>query len=234
MFGSRTVLVDAMNADTGLADPAASVAMVTVSDVKTFLKINPLDVSEDAYIELAISVCTDAIERYCDRIFIQRIVTEIIFDHPSGSLVLVHSPVLSVTSIATEAATISPASYVLDRQAAMLRPMPNQLVAQSVSTSLSEYALGTFESAIITAVYVAGYPLAAIPAAIRMACLEYVKTMRSQRSRDPNIAIESVPDVGSRTFVWGIRGGSATDPAAHISGMPSTVTDLINSYRRRV
>jgi hypothetical protein len=231
MFDSR-IIDHALCDVAGVANTSLTNALVTLTEVKEFLKITTA--TEDAFLTDAISVCSTAIEEYCDRFFAARLIGENVFDHCSGSLVLVHRPVITLMSIKTPTATIDPANYMLDKSAAIVRPLPRSTYANLPVYDLGGIYLGLFQEPLLTATYVAGYLPGTIPGVVKRACLEYVKTMRFTRLRDPNVAIENVPDVGSTTYLWGIRGNMETDLAAGVGNVPATVSDLLGTFRRRV
>lgn len=235
MFDSRIVNVQTIDPITLLVTPNASVALATLAQAKDFLKIPIADTSEDTFIQDAINVCSEAIEQYCDRIFVQRLVIETIFNHPDGSLVLVHNPVVSIISLTDSyGVAMDQTKFVMSTKGGILRPIPQMTYASGILPSLSALITGFFQQNMITATYYAGYAPADMPYALRRACLEYIKTMRFQRERDPNVAIEAVADVGSTTYVWGIRGNAQTDLVAGTGNVPSTVSDLLSQYKRRV
>jgi len=90
--------------------PAAERNLTTLSAVHDALGIT--DTTIDAFLTRVIEASSDAIERYCNRVFARQVYTETIrgSDHPI--LVLTQTPILAVASVLSDGEPIT--DYVLD------------------------------------------------------------------------------------------------------------------------
>lgn len=223
MLTERVTTVERLNSEQA-PDPVGSIALVTLAEAKAYLGIPNGDTTQDNLLLQLISVATNAIEKYCDRVFVLRRVTEIIDNRHGGSLVLQHNPVEQIISIVDDAGvTINSNDYRLNRDAGILRPKFNEPYL---------FALGE-----ITVVYRAGWLLANVPEQVVHAAKEYVKVLRNDITRDPMLARERVEDVGEREYLFGSSSASEAQRIAtglHGGYVPTTVAALINPFRRRV
>ena len=207
----------------GLPDGLGSPNIVTLAEVRDFLKIDVGDTSQDAFLSSLILVSSTALETYLDRYVNKRRIVEV-FNGNTGPLILTHSPIIQVVTILDGYAAAVP---LIDVD---MHPIHGAIYPKNPDRS--DLFIGRYE-----VTYDAGWEYAAIPAAIKHGILEWVKGLSFMRLRDPAIASEATDDVGSVDYVWGT---SASDQAQAIStglhggAVPLTTALLVNSYRRRL
>ena len=202
-----------------VATPATSTDLVTLATVKTLLGIT--DTSEDARLALFISQASDAIGRFCGRVFAAETVTEVFRLEASVSvpepapLCLARRPVspsgLAVTiegvPVASENLEIDPASGLLWRIASGSRvPWPTTAVVVS---------------------YTGGYAVpTSTPPALARACVLTIGAYRAVTARDPLLKAETIFDVAKFEYSVG-QGGSQTS-----SGLPMEAEALLSAFVR--
>jgi hypothetical protein len=76
----------------------ASNALTTVADVKTYMGVTSS--SDDTLIETLVNNVSDQIERWCDRVIVQRTVTEFLDARADRTIALSNAPVISVDLVA--------------------------------------------------------------------------------------------------------------------------------------
>jgi hypothetical protein len=206
MLGSRRVT---------LGSPTGAV-IDRDTTVKTYLGIT--GTSEDTLLDLYISSAVAEAERYCDRFFLQRTVVEQLFEeNASRTIVLMHKPLASLTSIVDESGqTVSSSDYLVD--------LPGGIVTMKYP--------GVTLSGDLTVSYVAGWLAASIPSGIALGCLDLIKQMRNAKSRNDDAVIRQSPDIGSVTYKGAVPGVSATGPGG-LPDMPASVQRHLAPYRRR-
>jgi hypothetical protein len=184
--------------------------------VKTYLGISGS--SEDTLLDLWIEAAVTQAEKYCDRFFLQRTVTETLFDEcASRSLVLTHTPIASVTSIVDpDGVAVDSDDYAVDLAAGVV-------TYDDTGTRF----LGDF-----TATYVAGWLEADIPASIQIGVLELIKQARNAKARDPDVVIMQSPDVGTLTFKGAIPGITSAGQGS-LADIPASVQRALMPYKRR-
>ena len=184
--------------------------------VKPYLGIS--GTGEDALLDLWIAACITQAEAYCQRFFLQRTVTERLYEElPSRHLVLSSAPVASVTSIVDSGGTTVPAAeYSFDAAAAII-----------TFDDVGHEFEGDY-----TVTYVAGWLAADIPASIKVAILEMVKQARTAKSRDYEAVIRQSPDIGTVTYRGAIPGITSANAGA-LSELPPSVQRGLMPYRRR-
>ena len=183
--------------------------------VKPYLGVT--GTSEDSLIDIWIEAAVDQAEAYCQRFFLQRSVVERIYDElPTRHLVLVNTPIASVTSITdVDLTAISSTYYTIDTEAGIV----------------SHKDSGSRFSADLIVTYTAGWLAASIPGSIKIAICELVKQSRNSKTKDPDTVIRQSPDVGSLTFRGAIPGIVAANAGA-LAELPSTVQRALMPYRR--
>lgn len=184
--------------------------------VKPYLGIT--GTSEDTLLDLWIAAATEQAEAYCQRFFLQRTVTEVMYQElESRSLVLTHAPVASVTSIVDEGgSTVTADDYATDLAAGVITFDDSGIVF------FGDY----------TVTYVAGWLAASIPKSIQLAICELVKQARTSKDRNSDVVIEQSPDVGTVTYRGAIPGITASHAGA-IAELPASVQRALMPYRRR-
>lgn len=184
--------------------------------VKSYLGISGS--SEDTLLDLWITACVQQAEAYCQRFFLQRTVTEKMFEElPSRAMVLSHVPVATFTSLVdVDGVTVSAADYSVDLAAGVV--------------TLDD--IGNAFEGDYTATYTAGWLAANIPGSIKVAILEMIKQARSAKSRDYDAVIRQSPDVGTITYRGAIPGITAANAGA-LAELPSSVQRALMPYKRR-
>jgi len=81
--------------------------LITLAEVKSYLRIPTAETTEDAYITTLLKVATDFAEKFCQRKFDEAIHTEYYDgDGKSGIILLKQFPVVSITSVHDDTARI--------------------------------------------------------------------------------------------------------------------------------
>lgn len=171
MFGPRDVSLD----------PVQPIAFVSATDAKAYVGVTGS--ADDALIDSLCKAASASLEGYCNTIFGQRTVTEIMWPEDAiTSLVLAHSPAISLTSISFDDTAQTVGNYLLMKSAGVVRNSNgDQIPAQKV-----------------TVVYVAGY--GTLPDDVLEATRQLVKFLYGAKSRDAAIASESIDGVGSAAY----------------------------------
>jgi hypothetical protein len=236
---------------TGVPDDTGSTDLVTLAAVKDYLTVT--DTSEDVFLSAAISVASQALETFLDRIIVKRRVVERFRRTPSniapvglsinhigwngysgasplvnygslgGPLVLTHNPVIGIVSIVDGIGSTVPASDYISMSKA-------GTVMAADSTRIDLFA-GDY-----TVSYDCGWPIASLPAALKHGTMEWVKTLRMDRFKDPSVAREQTVDVGLVEYTWGVSRAAtaqALGTGDHGGVAPVSVAALVNSYKRK-
>lgn len=204
--------------------PATSRDLTTLQTVKDTWAIT--GTADDSFLSRAISQCSAAIERYCNRVFIKETVSEDIFlerdSHaymfPVGvaPLQLSRWPVASVSSVTEDGAALTVnTDYKIAADRGQLIRLdsdgnPTRWIAQKVVVE-----------------YSAGYVLASdatrtLPYDIEDACGRLVWGRYAERRRDPFVKEEVVEGVG-RTVYW--------IPGSDTGNFPPDIADILDNYR---
>lgn len=204
MFGPRDIALDV------LAPPA----FTTLADVKGFLAI--ADTNSDALLTGFLLPVAELIEKYCNRLIAQRVVTETLFpDDPLTNIVLTHNPVIAVQSVsltldgATTPATLAD-FYVAKASGIMRRADGATVTAQR-----------------ITVTYTAGY--ATTPSAVAQAAASLTKWLKEQREAPANVTSETLEGVGSTSYAMAGTNLMKNNGAA----VPYDVAAALSPYVRR-
>lgn len=187
--------------------PLAPPVLVSLADVKTYLGISGS--ADDAALTAMILAVSWQIEKFCNRFFSPRTVTERIeaeddFTH----IILAHAPVTAVTSIAFAGTAETVGDW--------LRLETNGTLVRNDG--------GNNSPTVVTVVYTAGY--ASVPPAVTQAVKDAMSSAWTAKSLDPTLTSESVPDVGSVTYASGADG-------RHKSGLPWSVVGALSPFRAR-
>jgi hypothetical protein len=176
------------------------------------------DSANDTLLGNIIQRGSDAITRFCNRVFAQRTVQETLPGSGGQLLKLKFSLVVTLTSIALDAETVESDSYALTEPDA-------GIVFREAGWAYTSHAYD------YTAIYTHGDNLPDItgtdtlPHDIQQAALELCKGMWLARQRDPFVTMESVPDM--YTVQYGGQGRNG----ALIGAIPPNVQELLLSYR---
>jgi hypothetical protein len=196
--------------------PPSTTKLIALADLKALLGIT--DSANDALLGNIIQRGSDAIARFCNRVFAQRTVIETL-PGPGGQLLkLKFSPIITLTSIALDGETVDSDTYTLTEPDAGI----------VFCESCWAYTGHKYSYA---ATYTHGYNLPemtgndTIPPDIQQAALELCKGMWLARQRDPTVTMESVPDV--YTVQYGGQGNSG----ALVGALPLNVQELLLSYK---
>src|SRR5918992_4470998 len=192
--------------------PPSTTKLIALADLKALLGIT--DSANDALLGNIIQRGSDAIARFCNRVFAQRTVQETL-PGPGGQLLkLKFSPVVTLTSIALDGETVDSNTYVLTE------PEAGIVFRES-------YWAYTGHKYSYTATYTHGYNLPdmtgndTLPHDIQQAALELCKGMWLGRHRDPSVSMESVPDV------YTVQCGAQGNGGALVGALPLNVQELL-------
>jgi hypothetical protein len=211
-----------------VVEAAASYNLTDLPTVKTELGINPSDTKNDAYLTLKIAQVSQAISTYCNRVFVQETVQDIIYPdrdiEPFWSLgnfqplQLSRFPVASVTSVIIQV-DANPADNVTLVQGTdfILNGPLGQVIRLS---SLSGFPR-KWKSLPITVQFVSGY--ATVPGDLVLATLSMVTAYFQQKGINPLTKRTNQPGGLGEIEYW-----VPNNPAG---AFPPSVTDLIDKYR---
>ncbi|MDQ3830609.1 MAG: phage head-tail connector protein [Candidatus Tectomicrobia bacterium] len=195
--------------------PPSTTKLILLADLKAVLGIT--DSANDTLLGAIIQRGSDAIARFCNRVFAQRTIIETLPGPGSQLLKLKFSPILTLTSIALDGETVDPDTYTLTD------PDAGIVFCES-------YWAYTGHAYSYTATYVHGYNLPemdgtdTLPHDIQQAALELCKGMWLARQRDPAVSMESVPDVYTVQYGQGKNGVA-------VGAIPPNVQELLLPYR---
>jgi Phage gp6-like head-tail connector protein len=196
--------------------PPGTTKLIALADLKAILGIT--DSANDTLLGNIIQRSSDAIARFCNRVFAQRTVIETLPGAGGQLLKLKFSPIVTLTSIAFEGETVDSDTYTLTEPDA---GMVYREAGWFYTGHAYDYA----------ATYTHGYNLPdmagadTLPHDIQQAALELCKGMWLARQRDPSVSMESVPDV--YTVQYGGQGRNG----APIGAIPPTVQELLLPYK---
>jgi hypothetical protein len=195
--------------------PPSPTKLVALADLKAILGIP--DGANDARLGHIIRRGSDAIARFCNRVFAQRTVIETLPGTGGQLLKLKFAPIVTLTSIAFDGETIAPDAYTLTE------PDAGVVFCES-------YWAYTGHKYRYTATYVHGYNLPdmagtdTLPHDIQQAALELCKGIGLARQRDPSVTMESVPDVYTVQYGQGKNGGA-------VGALSRNVQELLLPYK---
>jgi uncharacterized phiE125 gp8 family phage protein len=192
--------------------PASVRALCLLADVKADLGIT--DGAQDAYLNSEIAAASRVIDAWCGRVLARETVQELRRDVYLDALVLMRSPVVSITSVVEDGVTLAAGDYEADADAGTLY-------------RLSSDARTMWRASKITITYVAGYLLPSqggrnLPEDIERAARLMVVTGARKRGRDLSVRSETAQDVGAVSYL---------DPREGMEAMPPEVAALLSPYR---
>jgi hypothetical protein len=195
--------------------PPSTTKLIALADLKALLGIT--DSANDTLLGNIIQRGSDAIARFCNRVFAQRTVIETL-PGPRGQLLkLKFSPIVTLTSIALDGETVDSDTYTLTE------PDAGIVFCES-------YWAYTGHKYSYAVTYVHGYNLPdmsgadTLPHDIQQAALELCKGIWLARQRDPAVSMESVPDVYTVQYGQGKNG-------AAVGAIPPNVQEMLLPYK---
>jgi hypothetical protein len=195
--------------------PPGSTKLIALSDLKAILSIT--DSANDTLLGNIIQRGSDAIARFCNRVFAQRTVIKTLPGSGGQLLKLKFPPIVTLTSIALDGETVDPDTY------ALTEPEAGIVFCES-------YWAYTGHKYSYAAAYSHGYNLSdmsgtdTLPHDIQQAALELCKSVRLAQQRDPSVTMESVPDVYTVQYGQGRNG-------AVVGAIPPNVQELLLPYK---
>ena len=194
--------------------PPSTTKLTALADLKAILGIT--DRANHTLLGSIIQRGSDAVARFCNRVFAQRTVIET-QPGPGGQLLkLKVAPILTLTSIALDGETVDSDTYTLTE------PETRIVFGES-------YWAYTGHQYRYTPTSTHGYNLPdmtgadTLPYDIQQAALELCKGMWLGRQRDPSVTMESVPDV--YTVQYGTKNGGS------LGAIPPNVQELLLPYK---
>jgi Phage gp6-like head-tail connector protein len=200
---------------TKLVTPAASLALVTLDQVKGMLGIDLTDTSQDALLTQHIAAVSAAINNYCDRIFVVQTYRDQLrnvcgwFGQP---IVTRQYPITVVSDVPT--VTITESGVALDPAAFEVFAEAGELYRLDGSANPNAW---TDPLTVID--YTAGFN--PVPDPVQNAALEWITVRFYQTGNDPTVLSETIPDVITQSF--------AQDPT--VGAMPDGPKEMLWPYR---
>jgi hypothetical protein len=194
--------------------PPGTTKLISLADLKAILGIS--DSASDTLLGNIIQRGSDAIARFCNRVFAQRTIIETLPGTGGQLLKLKFAPITTLTSIAFDGDTVESDSY------ALIEPDAG-MVYREARWCYTGHAYD------YSATYPHGYNLPdmagadTLPHDIQQAALELSKGMKLARQRDPSVTMESVPDV--YTVQYGAKDGGS------LGAIPPNVQELLLLYK---
>jgi hypothetical protein len=195
--------------------PPRTTKLIALADLKAIPGIT--DGANDALLGAIIQRGSDAIARFCNRVFAQRTVIETL-PGPGGQLLMLKcSPVVTLTSITLDGETVDSDTYTLTEP-------DSGIVFREAGWAYTGHKFS------YTATYSHGYNLPdmagtdTLPHDNQQAALELCKGMWLARQRDPAVTMESVPDV------YTVQYGGQGKNGAPIGAIPSNVREMLMPY----
>lgn len=187
--------------------PATSSRLTSLDAVKRELSIS--GTSDDArllaYIDQASAVIADYLGRPLGR---ETVAETLRLSASSEVIMLSRWPVVSVTSVVEDGATLAATDYEIDR---------------SFAYRLFDDERARWPAVKVVLTYVAGYDLPdGVAPAIERAATQLIVAMNASRGRDPSLRSESVEGIGSQSWLDPHNGGGP---------LPDGVVALLNPYR---
>lgn len=205
---------------TRVITPAASMALVSVDDAKAALGIEPADTSQDAALTRQIDATSQAINNWCDRVFVVQTYRDQVrnacgdFGEP---LVTRQYPIV-VDEAGVPLVAVAENGVALD--ATYLEVYPETGAVYRLDAAMGPSAWGV---ALAVVDYTAGFD--PIPADVQGATLEWLTARWFAVGRDPALRSETVPDL--ITQVYAGESGAGTSGGA----MPPGARDLLAPYK---
>lgn len=204
--------------------PASSRALVTLDQAKIALGVDPDDDTKDAAINQLIDQVSAAIDRHCDRVFVQQGYRDqfraVCSWLQAGEPLRVRQAPLAVDVAGVPVVAITEDGAALD---------PADWEAQIETGELYRLGQGGFSqwsAALIVVDYDGGFE--PVPGDVQGAALEWLSARWSASGRDPALRSFTIPDVISRTY--NVADANMTDAGA---SMPALVRDWLARYQMK-
>jgi uncharacterized phiE125 gp8 family phage protein len=195
------------------AATAAERRLCTPDQVAAELGSEP--VAQDYLILPYIDAASDQIASFCRRVLVREVLREVWRpDMRQDAWVLARRPVTAIASVVEDGATLLPAQYELDADAAIL-------------FRLEEGRRISFARATLEVNYTAGYVgpnqgAATLPYDVQRAAVLLAVQSYMSRGRDQTLRSVNVPGVVAESYM---------DPRAGNGGMPASVAEMLAPYR---
>ena len=202
--------------------PAASFDLVTLDQAKTMLGIDASDTSQDAAIQQNITAVSAAINRYCDRVFVQQVYRDqyryvcnwLAAGEPLRTRqfpIATDATGLPLATVTSDGAVLDAAMWEADTESGTFYAIDGAIVdAWTGTTILIDYT-GGFDP---------------VPADVQAAALEWVAARYYSVGREPGLRSETIPDLIEQS--WDSAGSAASASATMI---PPGVEGLLHTYR---
>lgn len=193
--------------------PADTLDLTTVEAVNLELGLES-DTGNDLITERYIAAASDAISRYCKRIFADQVYAQTFhLDEYREGLLLAQFPVAEIVSVVVNSVTLADDAAEVNADSGYLRRM--------IDNRSTWWPRGK-----IVVTYRAGFgdvtDIASLPPSIERAAIMLVSQFRTRAERDP--AIREVA-AGENRVVYGLG------PLANGNGMPPEIEMLLAPYR---
>jgi hypothetical protein len=202
---------------TRVVTPATSMALVTIDQVKEVLDIDPADTSDDAALTQHIAAVSQAINNWCDRIFVvqgYRDQLREVTGNFGEPLVMRQYPIV-VDDTTGPAVVVTQDGGVVDPT--LMEVFPETGGLYRLDGSLAPVA---WAASLLVVDYTAGFET--IPADVQSAALEWITSRWFSIGSDPTLSRERITDVIDLYYSPASTAGNA---------IPPNVRDLLGAYR---
>lgn len=179
--------------------------LTTKEVVKTELSIS--STSDDGFIDTLIAQASDMIAKHCGRIFHRVTVTETLPGTGTPSLLLTHTPVVSITSVTHDGSTVSSTAYTIeDAECGLLwnDSLWNRHTLYLWNVERHPHSDGqrawsiTYRAGYVTPEEVASTASTlgarTLPYDVERACIDTVKSLYNRRAEDSRIKRQGVDE----------------------------------------
>jgi hypothetical protein len=208
-----------------VTNEANSTDLVDLEEIKTELKIDPADTSNDAWLARAIGQVSRSISQYCNRKFAAETLIDLLhiqqdpypYQTPGGVVALQLSrwPVMTLVSVTQQLSRTSSQTLTADtdfkldgENGRLFRLDPSGIIVR-------------WEALPLSVTYEAGFE--DVPDDVAVAALRWLVWRWSERTRDPTLKATQQPDLGTRSY-W--VGGPPMS-----GGVPQEIAALLDNYR---
>lgn len=200
--------------------PAASMDLVSLDQVKATLGIDTADTSQDAALQQHISAVSAAINRHCNRVFVQQVYRDqfrVVRNWlDPGDPLMIRQPPIAFDDLDVPLATVTEDGGVVD------------VVAWEVNASSGEFyridgaLVSQWIGTTVLIDYTGGFD--PIPADVQAAALEWIGARYYSVGREPGLRAETIPDLITQTF-------DSSGGMASATTIPSGAEGLLQGYR---
>jgi uncharacterized phiE125 gp8 family phage protein len=169
--------------------PAATSDLTVLATLKAELQIT--DATSEAYLSDLIRQASDAIARFCNRVFARQGYEETIrLSRPLDALVLSRVPVAAITAVTEDGAALAEgADFEVESESGLLHRLRSDCRVRWCARK-------------VVVTYEAGYELlGGLPYDVERACLDTCKAWWHARGRDPMLRSESDQSIGSVSYI---------------------------------